>query len=119
MLEDDEGHRIAALPAGALRGAVDHVSATATELTVSGWAGTTRPPRPADRIVAFAGNRFLSSVTPSGRRPDLARIYGDGLGQAGFTIVGAPDRRGSAASRLRVFAILGDRAAQISVVPPG
>jgi hypothetical protein len=116
-LVDAAGDRIAVAPSS-LEGSVDQVTSSEADLTVLGWAGTTRPPRPADRVVVFAGDRFVSSGRPTLPRSDLSDKFGSGLGRAGFKVVGpvSDPRPGSRRAPLRVFAILGRRAALIS--PP-
>lgn len=109
VLVDAAGRRIPVV-ASAARGSVDLVTADANAITVGGWAGTGRPPRAADRVVAFAGDRFLATARPSEPRADIARELGRGLTRSGFKLVGGGTAAPGVASSVRVYALAGGRA---------
>ncbi|MEA2364147.1 MAG: hypothetical protein QOD71_3292 [Thermoleophilaceae bacterium] len=96
-------------------GSLEAVGVGQAEVTIDGWAGDSRRARPADRVLAFAGERFLAAGVPSLSRPDVAGKLGPKLARAGFKLrgwTGGP-RPGSAAAPVRVFAIVGERALPI------
>jgi hypothetical protein len=95
-------------------GNVDSTAVDEADVRIGGWAGGTDPPRPADRVVAFAGDRFLGSARAVLPRPALVRRYGRRLAHAGFSIrSGRPPTGplpGSERAPFRVYAISGRRA---------
>ncbi|MBN1527650.1 MAG: sulfatase-like hydrolase/transferase, partial [Thermoleophilaceae bacterium] len=114
-LLDPAGRRIPIVktPAG---GRVDGASADEADVKVQGWAGTVEPARRADRVVAFAGDRYIASARPSLPREDLEKRYGPALANAGFSIrggVSAGPQPGSDAAPWRVYAIVGGRAHEL------
>ena len=104
---------------GAVQGYIDALNVVGPGATISGWAGTTSPPRAADRVAAFVDGRFLKTARPVGARPDLKSSHGPGLARAGFRIVGRVEqaRRASLDSDLEVFAILNGRATRLTRAP--
>jgi hypothetical protein len=114
------GRRIAVTP-GAVEGHVDELKVLGSAVTIAGWAGSKDPARAAQRVVAFAGDRFLWAATPDVRRPDLERAFGGGLARAGFALGGegeSPETRGASAG-VRVYAILGSDASALPLPEDG
>jgi hypothetical protein len=110
-LVDPAGTRIPVV-GSASGGQVDSATADDADVHLRGWAGLVRPPRSADRVVAFAGRRFIAGVRAELERPDLEKRYGAALANAGFEIragVSGPPP-GSAGAPFHVYAIVGRRA---------
>jgi hypothetical protein len=84
-----------------------------------GWAGDTGADRAAERIIAFAGTRFLASGRPGRPRPDLQKAYGRGLAKAGFVLKapGVALPSGSSSPKVRIFAVLEGRASPLPAAP--
>ncbi len=76
---DSQGRRYP-ISRSAVGGAVENASADEADVGAEGWAGTTRPPRAADRVLVFSGDLFLGASVPSLPRPDLEKRYGRGPG---------------------------------------
>ena len=112
-LVDASGRRFPVV-ASAVQGSVEKLSADEADVRAEGWAGTADPPRAADRIVVFAGDRFLAAGRPYLRRRDIAAKYGSALARSGFRL--SAGARGPAGARVHVYAIAGDRA---SLLNPG
>jgi hypothetical protein len=96
-------------------GSVDTISVGQAEVKIDGWAGERTSGRPAERVLAFAGERFLAAGRPSLARKDVANKVGPKLARSGFRLRGwtAGPRPGSARAPVRVFAIVGGRALPI------
>jgi hypothetical protein len=96
-------------------GAIDGIEVGQAEVKIDGWAGDVERARPADRVLAFAGERFLAAGQPSLPREDVAKKVGPRLARAGFKLTGwtGGPRPGSPSAPVRVFAIVGGRALQI------
>ena len=109
VLDAPGGSDIRVEPA-AVEGFVDGVRRDGSGLlTVSGWAighGDAR----ADKVLLFAGDRFLVASTPRQERPDVVEALGHGALQSGFSLSAAVSEGGG---DVRVFAIAGDRASEL------
>jgi hypothetical protein len=111
---DGSGRAIPIAGAGS-GGSVDSVAVGRAEVTIQGWAGDSERARPADRVLAFAGERFLAAGRPSLPRDDVAGKVGARLARSGFKLrgwTGGP-LPGSPSAPVRVFAIVGGRALPI------
>jgi hypothetical protein len=93
-------------------GALDRLEVGQAEVKIEGWAGDVERARPADRVLAFAGERFLAAGRPSLPRTDVAEKVGPRLARAGFRLTGwtGGARPGSPSAPVRVFALVGGRA---------
>ena len=76
-------------------------------LTVAGWA-LNGEKAPVDKVLLFENDRFLAAVTPSGKRPDIARTFGRTGFKSGFTLT--TPSAGIFSHSLHVFGVAGDRA---------
>jgi hypothetical protein len=112
-IADSSGRRFPVVPA-AVAGAVEDLSIAGADVRVSGWAGSTDPPRAADRVLLFVAGRFASATRPALPRPDLERRHGRGLARAGFELGGGiQGGAGADRSDVRVFALSGGRASEL------
>jgi hypothetical protein len=107
-----EGGAIAIRP-GVARGYVEKLGIEGRRLSVEGWALAGR--RAVDWIVVFAGSRLVAGAVPVYPRPDVGKVEGGPIAAAGFVATGLVPRAGQAAGagRLRVFAVVGDRASEL------
>jgi hypothetical protein len=109
------------LPVGSgAGGAIDKLEVGQTDVRVGGWAGDAERGLPAQRVLAFAGDRFLGAARPSLARADVAERVDPKLGRSGFELRGwtvgpEPD---SAEAPVRAFAIVGGRALEIPRASP-
>jgi Sulfatase len=97
----------------AAEGYVEAVRAGATgPVVVTGWAvaGEDR----VDRVVVFAGDRFVGSTTTSQERPDVAQARGGGPLKTGFTL--SASETGVDQDELRVFAVAAGAASQLPLL---
>jgi hypothetical protein len=96
-------------------GSIDGIEVGQAEVKIDGWAADVERARPADRVLAFAGERFLAAGKPSLPREDVAEKVGPRLARAGFKLTGwtGGPRPGSPSAPVRVFAIVGGRALEI------
>lgn len=101
--------------AGAARGAVEGVTLSSGNSLISGWAVDAAKRRPAQWILLFTRDRLLAVAGPGGRRPDLARRYGESALLSGFGT--APNILPGDRSTLRVFAVVGKRASELPLSP--
>jgi hypothetical protein len=110
------GREIAVTP-GVVNGSVDVVSASGGGLSVKGWAADTDRRLVADWVLVFSGDRLLAAAVAAGERPDLERAYDERVRFAGYTATARTRRPGrlAARARLRVFAVLGERASELTV----
>ena len=115
---EPSGRRIPIGPG--VEGFVDRTRGSARLVVFEGWAGDTQSRRPAERVVAFSGDRLIASVRPDLPRPDLVKAYGPSLAKAGFQLGGETTfaEGGSPAPELRVFAVLDGEASPIEGVKP-
>jgi hypothetical protein len=102
----DRGRRIRVGPG--VEGRVDRAGGAGGLVVLDGWAADRQSRRPAERILAFSGDRFVGSAVPSVSRPDLARALGRWASRAGFSVGGAAGE-----APVRVFAVLDGRASQL------
>ena len=109
VLEAPESDDILVQP-GAADGFVEGIRQEPGEpVVVSGWTigrGKTR----VDRVLLFAGDRFLGASTPRQKRPDVVKVLGGGPLRSGFSLSAAGD---AGAGELRVFAVVDDRASEL------
>jgi hypothetical protein len=96
-------------------GSIDGINVGQAEVKIDGWAGDVERARPADRVLAFSGDRFLAAGQPSLPREDVAKKVGPRLARAGFKLTGwtGGPRPGSPSAPVQVFAIVGGRALPI------
>jgi hypothetical protein len=115
---EPSGRRIPIGPG--VEGFVDRTRGSARLVVFEGWAADTQSRRPAERVIAFSGDRLIASVRPDLPRSDLVKAYGPSLAKAGFQLGGAttPAEDGSPAPELRVFAVLDGQASPIEGVKP-
>ena len=109
-LVDSDGTRIAIDPER-VTGYVDAAVPNGQYLDMSGWAAPADLSRPAETIVAVAGNKSVVSVKPSGDRPDLVEGYDrPGLAKAGFAMsIPKSSLQCSAPSQgLKTYGVAGD-----------
>jgi hypothetical protein len=99
-----------AVTAGSAQGEVDRVSAAGSPLQLSGWA-LSRDAKPVDWTLLFSGDRLVAVTAGGARRPDVAAEHGPGAVLSGFGFAHVPKR--ADAQSLRVFAVSGDRAAEL------
>jgi len=104
------GSRFAVKP-GAVDGFIEARDVEGTALVAGGWAFS-REGGPAERVLLFAGDRFIKAVEPSVPRPDLVEIYGQRALLAGFN-VSADLGEDASDVELRAFAVIGDRASEL------
>jgi len=113
ILRSANGRTLRIVP-GAVTGYLDHARVSENQAQFSGWAADRRRNRIRDRIVVFANGRFVYAVTqPSeGARPDL----GAKLEDAGFAFSLPLSRvaRNSRNARVRLFAVVGKVASELS-----
>jgi hypothetical protein len=109
VLVSSSGKEIA-VDQDAARGYVDVVDPDAG--IVQGWTTDPAGGRPADRVVAFEGDRFLVTGQPALTRPDLESV-GPGATQSGFRLNVAGEDFDFEETELRVFAVIGDRASEL------
>jgi hypothetical protein len=116
---DGSGQRFP-IASGSAGGQLDALTVEPAAVKAAGWAGTTQPPAPAQRVVIFAGDRFVGSVRPELPRPDLEQKFGERLARAGFELSGwaTGPRPGSAAAPLRAFAIVAGKAYELPKPKP-
>jgi len=94
------------LPIGAgTGGSLDTVNVGQAEVKIEGRVAAGEGGRPAQRVLAFAGDRFLASARP--RADSTFKLSGWANGP----------RPGSAAAPVRVFAVVGGRALEIPPQP--
>ena len=103
---------------GAIDGNVDTVQLEGNRLVVAGWVTDARHTRPADRVLVFSGDRLLQATQPQLVRNDVAKL-GPGGGSSGFYLSRSGVPEDVAPERLRVIAVVGDRASEMSVAAPG
>lgn len=115
------GDEIRAAGRGAIRidpkavtGRRDPVSTKDGATGVSGWAFRSADRRPADRILAFTGNRLVYAGAPALDRPDVAEAYSlPSAARLGFSFAVDVDLARKAGERLRIFAVAGSTATEI------
>ena len=83
---------------------------TGGSLTVAGWAVAGKD-TPAEKVVAFEGERFLGAAATTVERPDVAEQLGPAALKSGFSLV-IPSA-GIYGNGVRVFAIAGSRASEL------
>jgi hypothetical protein len=98
-----------------ITGVVDAAQQLGPTALVTGWAAGTAPALPAERIAVFAGDRLVAEGRPTEARPDVSRVLGSGAADFGYGL-GFSLPRGR--NPVRVFAIVGGKAAELSY-PPG
>ena len=85
------------------------------EVRISGWAASLRYGRRADAILIFAGERYVGTVSPTNKRPDVGRAQDLPEDDYGYVVkfplslaqvVGEP-------AELHVFAVAGGVASEV------
>jgi uncharacterized membrane protein len=101
---------------GATRGYVEGLSTAGRRLQVSGWATDAAGRRGVDWVLLFAGRRLLAAGWPRAPRADVAKSLGSGALISGFSLAtpAMPHQRLPAPGRLRVFAVVGKRASEVT-----
>ena len=89
----DSGKKIP-ITSGAVTGYIDNAIPEVRDkkkvVSLSGWAASSDFSQPANAVVAFAGQRAVAAVEPTGDRPDVASGYNKpGLKGIGF-VFGVP-----------------------------
>jgi hypothetical protein len=97
------------IESGAVEGDLDAIDLDAGAVT--GWAVDTGAEKAADRVLVFAGDRFLGSAVPMRPRQDLAEPVGPWATNAGFKVAVAS--AGVSEDDVRVFAVSGGRASEL------
>jgi hypothetical protein len=99
----------------AIDGYVEGIDGRGTSLRVSGWAADTSRRRLPERVMVFADGRLLAAGAPSIARPDVARAHGRAVERSGYSLATTTAAAPALAdpSRVRVFALLGDRASEL------
>jgi hypothetical protein len=114
-LADHDGEQVLEAPGGdavpvgpgAAEGFVEDVSEGRTgPVVVTGWAMGAEGR--VERVLLFAGDRFVGATTASQERPDVAESRGGGPLKTGFSLSASGDMLGE--EELRVFAIASGRA---------
>jgi mannosyltransferase len=109
------GRRVPVSP-GVARGVVDGVSASGETPVLTGWAiADSRPARPADWVLCFAGGQLVAASPAGGLRKDIAEVKGAPAALAGFSL--APSLALSGTAAVRVFAVIGNRASALRSTP--
>lgn len=94
---------------GAMQGFIDVLDVEASSIV--GWAVDPEAKKPADRVVVFAGDRFLSSAPLERLREDLAQPIGTWAINAGFQVtIPAEDVE---EQDVRIFAVSNGRASEL------
>jgi len=108
------------LPIGTGGGFVDYTLEQRDDLVLHGWAGDGGAGEPASSILVFAGGKLVFAGAPNVARPDVAAALGKpGLTRSGYTIV-VPQllvRVRNARAHVRVIAIVGGRALELTYMP--
>lgn len=100
-----------------IRGYVDSVSVDSTVVRVNGWAVDAGRREPAFRIVAILNGQFSIMDVPTVRRPDVATALRiPSVETCGYSLR-MPVPRGLSPTRLRIFALRKDGAAQELTYP--
>jgi hypothetical protein len=104
---------------GAARGVIEVVSAASGHVTISGWAIDSGRRDVADWVLAFSDGRLIAVGWPNVIRPDLAKAFGRALLLAGYNLNVRTTRDSPLnLSRLRVFALTGNRASELERIGP-
>jgi hypothetical protein len=103
------GDRARVDPAAA-GGFFENVTGESTAIGIAGWAATREGA--AERVVAFAGGRFLAEGPPTRARPDVANELGPAASLSGFSLLGVGARPIDPSS-VRVFGLRGGRAFEL------
>jgi hypothetical protein len=111
MIEFSDGTGARVVP-GAVRGFVEEVREKGDRVELGGWAADRA--RAADRVLAFFGRRLVGSAVPTVARPDVPLTRGP-TALAGWKITarGPGAARGLRGRSIRVFAVVGARAAEL------
>jgi spermidine synthase len=123
LIERDEGALLVSaagdslpIAATSLRGFVDAAVVEGNRVSLVGWAADVDAAHPADTLLVFLNDRFLTRGTTGVHRPDLVDAFGKtGLTSAGFRWSFPRDVFGEASEpRIRVFALAeGGRATEL------
>lgn len=101
---------VAQIVDGEAAGYFENVRVEGRTVSLGGWAASRAGP--AERVVAFAGGRFLAEGAPTRARPDIAGAFGPEALLSGFSLLGvfSGDVDSSA---IRVFALRDGRAVEL------
>jgi hypothetical protein len=91
-------------------GFVDQARVRGGRLRLSGWAGDRDAGRPAAAVLIFVGNRYAGAVAPTGRRTDIADLFGD----EGAVLSGFDVRLPTSAGKLTTVALSDGRAGKLT-----
>jgi 4-amino-4-deoxy-L-arabinose transferase-like glycosyltransferase len=95
----------------AAKGALDGIDFSGSKVRIVGWAVDTQTGQRTSQVLLFEDGRLVAVGTPA-LRPDVAASFGRQALPAGFTIE-ASSRSGGASKRVRVFAVVDDRATEL------
>jgi hypothetical protein len=123
LVEEDGEWRVegggvsAQLQEGAIEGFVDRYEIDDQGARVGGWAVAADGPKPAGRLLVFAGDELIAQGEPNRVRPDIVQRYGTAaVRRSGYELLGGG--QGAELSDLRVIAISGDIASELPVYRP-
>jgi len=109
----DRGDSELRVQPGRVKGYVEQVKVDDQAVRVIGWAADVDRAHPAARIVVFDGSKLIAETRPTEIRADIVKAFKDfAIARCGFHLSTNP--RGIDPDRLRVFAISGDGASELS-----
>jgi hypothetical protein len=112
-IELGEGRSVPVAP-GAVAGFVERAQAPDPgHLALSGWAADPHRRKSISRVLVFLDGRLLATGKPQVSRPDVAKTYGPPAARSGYRFSIARLEAGSAARRVRVFAVSAGRASEL------
>ncbi len=117
FLHSSSGRKIP-VTRGHLFGYVDSVAIDGQLSVVAGWSADIANLQPTLRVIAFLNGKYVGSVQPTGRREEVAEMFGSpAIRDAGFSITFS---KGSSESikGLRVFGISSNSSGEL-VIPEG
>jgi hypothetical protein len=96
-------------------GVVDAVSRVGRAMQLTGWV-VGPDNRPAQRVVAFAGDRLVAAGVPNRTREDVAKDRGIQAGDVGYVLALPADLRPSEREGIRLYGIAGGAASPLKVL---
>jgi hypothetical protein len=102
-----------------IRGAVERAPVVGPVQRLVGWAFDLGARRPAERVLAFAGDRLVYDARPRDLRPRIAAALGTGAGDLGWSADVPRRELDAAGGRLRVYGVAGRSAGLLPFVCAG
>jgi hypothetical protein len=100
--------------AGAADGFIETLEEQRGRILIEGWATDADHRTAADRVLVFAGERLIQASRPTLARADLIKLWGFGVGKAGFVLTASAGADIPDPQDVRVIAIADGRAAELS-----